>query len=144
MTEIIWNIKEEDIEWLMPWKSKYNHETKEDEMKFEEDDALAHLLINGVIFLNSNWWKDEWSNEDRESISVNVQCNDIFMWGCSDAEGLPFDEIKNLYRMWRKDPDWGAAVWCMVQRKQMPQKPVEDIIRKASIWDLDSLNLDKF
>ena len=43
--------------------------------------------------------------------------------------------------MWKKDPKWGAAVWCMIQRNKMPQKLVEDKIRKDGIWDLDSLNL---
>jgi len=35
----------------------------------------------------------------------------------------------------------GPAVWCIQQRKQMPQRPVEDRIRAGGIWDLDSMGL---
>lgn len=52
-----------------------------------------------------------------------------------------YKEIENLYRHWQKDPCWGPAVWCITQRKQKPQQPVEDAIRKQGIWDLDALDL---
>jgi hypothetical protein len=105
---------------------------------FTEEYALAALLLAEQVFLNSRWWR----NEDKENISVFVNCNDIFAWGCADAEDLPHKDIENLWRMWRKDPSWGTAIWCIQKRKQMPQKPVEDLIRKAGIWDLDSMGLD--
>lgn len=131
------------VEWIMPW-SKYGGRkdgSTADEAKFEEEKALALLLIDEIVFLNSYWWEDKWPEEARKVTSINVNCNDVFAWGCADAESLPHDQIEPLYRMWRKDPAWGAAIWCMIQRKQMPQKPVEDLIRKAGIWDLDTLGL---
>lgn len=141
-----WTLRAEGeggVEWVMPW-SKYGGKkdgSKEDEAKFEDEKALAAMLIEEVVFLNSYWWEKEWPEAARKVISVNVNCNDVFAWGCADAESLPHDQIEPLYRMWRKDPTWGSAVWCMIQRKQMPQKPVEDLIRKAGIWDLDKLGL---
>jgi hypothetical protein len=110
---------------------------------FNPEEALALLLINDVVFLNNNWWKEEWTKEERDEISINVICNDVFAWGCADCERLPFKELKTLYEMWKKDPGWGSSVWCMIQRKEMPQKPLEKIIRKEGIWDLDSLGLEK-
>lgn len=160
--DIKWDIKPDDVEWEMDWGD--HHETPQvrktgKEMMFEKEIALAHLLLNEVVFINSNWWmyfetdiKDHkwalkprsdarWTEEESKTISVNVICNDVFAWGCSESETLPHDEIKNLYRMWKKDSQWGPAVWCMIQRGQMPQKPVEDAIRKAGIWNLDELML---
>jgi len=133
---IKWAIEESDIRWTMEWKDKPAEEI------FEEEDALAHMLINGVIFLNSHWWREDWKEEDRRLPSLNVNCNDVFAWACADAEPLPHGEIKNLYDMWRKDPRWGPAVWCIMQRRQMPQAPVEKRIRAAGIWDLDALGLN--
>ena len=101
------------------------------------------MFDNEVIFLSSNWFQNEWPEAAQKQICVFVVCNDMFAWGCADGEDLPFDEIENLYRMWRKDPQWGPAIWCMIKRKEMPQKPLEKMIRKAGIWDLDSLGLDK-
>lgn len=143
-------IKPDDIEWEMDWGDKPNSRgVSGKQMIFEEEAALAHLLINEVVFLNSFWWKNKddpradgnWTKEESEFISVNVNCNDVFAWGCADAESLQYNEIENLYRMWVKDSAWGPAIWCMIKRNQMPQKPVEKIIREAGIWDLDKLQL---
>jgi hypothetical protein len=151
MSEIKWSISPEDVEWEMEWASmKANPAFKDHEriqahadteMVFEDEAALAHLLVNQVVFLNSHWWEKEWPEDARKRTSINVNCNDVFAWGCADAESMLHDDIENLYRMWRKDPAWGAAVWCMIRRNQMPQKPVEKIIRAAGIWDLDALRL---
>lgn len=151
MSDIKWTLEPDDIEWEMDWASMKranpNSEeiqaTPDKEAKFEEAPALAHLLMNEVIFLNDHWWEKEWPEQAREITSLNVNCNDVFAWGCADAEELPYKEVENLYRMWRKDPAWGPAVWCMIQRNQMPQPPVEKLIRKAGIWDLEKLGLGK-
>lgn len=140
MSETLATILEDDVMWHMHAHGSGDRHFPAKDM-FEEEKALAVLLAHDVAFVNSFWWEKDLPERIRNSISVNVACNDVFAWGCSDAEGLPHEEIESVYRMWRKDPSWGSAVWCMLQRKQMPQKPVEDIIRKAGIWDLDSLKL---
>lgn len=143
MSEIKWTLEPRNIEWDMDWgndPTKFNGKVGH-ELIFEEEAALAHLLMNEVVFLNSHWWEKEWPEAARKQTSINVNCNDVFAWGCADAESMLHDDIENLYRMWRKDPEWGSAVWCMIRRNQMPQKPVEKRIRDAGIWDLDSLKL---
>jgi hypothetical protein len=110
---------------------------------FEASDALAVLILSNVVFLNCYGWKDEWPVEARRAVAPIVNCNDIFAWGCADGEELPYHEIYNLWNFWRKDPIYGSAIWCMIRRNEMPQKPVERDIRKAGIWDLDALNLGK-
>lgn len=112
-----------------------------DEMLLHEVEyQLAHLILEDVIFCNNGWWKKEdgvsWP-EDHTTLHVN--CNDIFAWGCADAEDIKYGEIKELYEMWKKDPDWGAAAWCIQKRKQMPQFPVEKKIKEAGIWNLEEL-----
>lgn len=57
----------------------------------------------------------------------------------SDSEGMGFDDIEQVYRYFVKDPKWGIAVWCMIRRKQMPQKPVEMAIRVDGVWDLSKI-----
>jgi len=140
---IEWVITEESIEWKMDWseEDQLKHGRPADELVFEKDKALAHLLLNDVVFVNNHWWKKDLPEKFKESISVNVNCSDVFAWACADAEELPKKEIETLYRMWRKDPVWGPSVWCMIQRKKMPQPPVEMVIRELGIWDLDTLKL---
>ena len=74
-------------------------------------------------------------------MALCVNCSDVFAWGCADAEGAAHSEVSDLYDHWLKDPDWGAAIWCMKKRNQMPQRPVERAIRSAWVWDLDALDL---
>jgi hypothetical protein len=128
-------IPDENIAYTWIGKNEVSH------AEFDEGLALASLLIDEVVFLNSLWWEDDAPARIKEFISVNVNCNDVFAWGCADGETLPYSEIENLWRMHRKDPTWGAAVWCIKRRGQKPQKPVEDLIRKAGIWNLDELGI---
>jgi hypothetical protein len=90
---------------------------------FRHDRALALMLMNGVVLVVDN--------------KVCANCSDVFVWGSSDEEELPLDEIEPLYRLWRERP-WGSSIWCLIKRKQMPQEPVGEAIRKAG-WDLDAL-----
>jgi len=141
MTDAIKNsISDEDVEWTMTWgKDKYP-DKPETEQVFENDKALAHLLINDVVMLNSYWWKrrgddTRWTEDESKAIAVAVVCNDVFAWACADAEPLPYDEIETLYKAWRFDPDYGVIKWCCAQRNQKPQKPLEDMMRNAGAWD---------
>ena len=136
-------ITDEDVIWNMNWKEtdKEMFGKSEPEEDFEDSIALARLLAEEVVFINSYWWRKDWKEEDREIISIGVKCNDIFAC-CADAEELPHGEIENLYKMWIKDPAWGTAVWCIKKRNKLPQKPVYDYIQKAGIWDLDSMKLE--
>ena len=99
---------------------------------FDHDLALAYLIVNGVVFINSYHWESE---HHPERISVNVNCNDVFAWGCADAEELPYDEIEPLYREWTKSGSWGIVRWCCVRRSERPQGPVESDMRRAGEWD---------
>lgn len=139
--DIKWALEEEDVRWTMAWTPREQYPEKPaEEPMFEEAAALSHLLMNEVVFLNSHWFEKDWPKAAQDGICVCVNCNDVFAWGCADAEGLPYKEIQALYEMWRKDPVWGPAVWCVRRRGQMPQKPVEARIRAAGIWDLDALS----
>lgn len=102
----------------------------------EAADYLKVLLCEDLIIVNNGWWDTEWP---KDRISIAVICNDVFAWGCADAEEVTYSELRELYEFHKKDPDWGTAVWCIKKRKQMPQKPVEDLINKAGIWNLKEI-----
>lgn len=148
MTDIKNTIEAEDVEWAMDWSglkpdgTRRHPDRPETEMVFEEPMALAHLLINEVIHLNSHHWEDSWPKAARDSTHLGVDCSDVFAWACSDSEDAAYADIEPLYRMWAKDHRWGAAVWCMIKRGQMPQRPVEKRIRDAGIWDMDALKAE--
>lgn len=114
-----------------------------------EEEALAILLADELIFGNGRrFWQPQWELDPENpgrlrdtgkgalegpTTALFVNCNDVFAWGCADAEALPYDEILPLYRASRKN--WGATKWCCLRRKQRPQAPVEADMRRAGAWD---------
>lgn len=93
----------------------------------DESRMVAELLMNEVLFVNSRpYVSNPWDKKDASSIGgptlvLFVICNDIFAWACADAECVSMKELPYLYEAWRADRTWGAAVWCIKKRKQMPQ-----------------------
>jgi len=117
MMEIKRHITDEDIEW--EYHQTYKNGEKWTEPRtttvFEKEDALALMLINKVIFLNCYWWEEDWPERARKVTALCVNCNDVFAWGCADAEDLPYAEIENLYRMWRKG--FGMGICSLVHHE---------------------------
>lgn len=135
-------LKPSDVLWVMDWSARREDGTRlhpdqpEQEEEFESDKALAMLLMNDVIFLNSHWWEEDWPERARKQTALCVNCNDVFAWGCADGEGIEYAELEELYRLWLKYPRHGGDLWCVLKRGQMPQSPVAQSMRKAGI-DLD-------
>ena len=98
---------------------------------FYEEQALGLMLRNGVIYTGIL----EDGPGESGPIALYVLCNDLFAWACSDQEVLPFDQVENLYRMYRADPRWGPQKWCCVQRKSQPQHPVVESMKEEGAWD---------
>lgn len=134
--------------WTMDWSgtnpdgSRRHPDKPDTEEIFEERQGLALLLINEVVHLNSHHWMDAWPAEARRTLHLGVDCSDVFVWGCADSEDAVHADIESVYRHWVKDPQWGPAVWSMIRRRQMPQRPVEKRIRDAGIWDIDALRAE--
>lgn len=101
---------------------------------------VAELLMNEVLFVNSRpYVSNPWDEEDNYSIKgptlvLFVICNDIFAWACASAECVSMEELPSLYEEWRADRTWGAAVWCIKKRKQMPQPPVLRELKASGAW----------
>lgn len=137
--EIKWTLEPDDVEWDMEWGQQFPDKPPT-EMIFEEDGALAHLLMNNVCSLNSFYYERTWPPEAQGCINVFVICSDTFAYSCADAERLPYDQIQPLYRLWRKDSTLGATAWAVMQRRERPIAPVEKMLRDAG-YDVDSWQL---
>ena len=100
MIEIKNSIENDDIQWNMDWRDSkaigYAKDKPDIEVIFESGMALAHLLMNEVVSINSYWWKHHnlenprWTIEESKKISIAVICNDVFNWAAGDAEPLPY------------------------------------------------------
>jgi hypothetical protein len=139
-------IEDDDVVWTMHWSgnkpdgSRMYPDKPLTETMFEVDKALAVLLAEDVIFLNTNWWEKTWPEDAKKTFAVCVNCNDIFAWACADAEQVLYDDVESIYKYYKKDPVWGTAIWCILKRNMMPQHPVYRDMVKAG-WQLDLMEL---
>lgn len=107
-----------------------------------EEKALEILLRDNILFSNEREFLNPDGTKGGSTVILYVNCNDVFAWACADAEDLPHDEIGNLYKMHKANKRWGATIWCILRRKQKPQKPMEDLMKKDGVWTegLEKLN----
>jgi hypothetical protein len=96
----------------------YEDDSGDTQSSFDNEKALAAMLLAEVVFINSNWWEDDWPEDARKSIAICVNTNDVFAWGCADAETITHHEIETVYRYFVKDQSWGTAVWAMIHNKE--------------------------
>ena len=93
-----------------------------------EEVALAYILAGRFCFVS----------ESRDgAFEIEVNCNDLFYWGTSDAEPLPFAQIPVLYKAIRADPKRGCDKWACKQRGLRPQRLIEKRWREEGAWDAE-------
>lgn len=133
-------ITDDSVYWIMDWGK--NPEKPPQETIFEPEQALARLLAEEIVFLNDHRYKDDWPEAARKRPSLNVICNDIFAWACSDAETIDYDDIQGVYDAWLENHEFGPAKWCAIKRNIKPQAPVIEAMKKAGVWDerMDALS----
>lgn len=104
--------------------------------------ALAELLKAEVVFPNQRSYAHKrngvWPDKpDGSTIVLYAGCNDVFAWACADAEDLPLAEVRRLYKLWTAHGGAGVDKWACLRRRQKPQPPVEQSMRKAGVWDAE-------
>ena len=113
------------------WTSKSTGEEHCDEAK-----ALSQMLAEyGLLFVSGDagpFFKTD--GEDKVPAAIYVNCNDLWMWGCADAEPLPMDQIGTFYKAW-KSVEWGTTIWSCAQRNLQPQSPIRKDMKKDGAWD---------
>lgn len=110
-----------------------------DDEYFDYDIAVAQMLLAETLSLNTFHWKRDWTKEAREGYCLFCNPGDVFMWGGSGGEPVLYDDLKEYYRYWVKDPRFGPAIWVVIRNREMPQAQMADAIREAGTWDLDAL-----
>lgn len=81
--------------------------------KHKHKDLIKNALLKEYISV---------SIDDKE-VKFFVNCNDVFYWGCSDAEDIEPEEIPDLLECYKQTNDYGDMLWCCRKRKMRPQKP---------------------
>jgi hypothetical protein len=66
MSEIKNNIEPDDVYWTMDWENTSSHnDHPKTELMFEKPMAIAHLLMNEVLFVNSHYYEKDWPEDAK-------------------------------------------------------------------------------
>lgn len=94
---------------------------------------VAELLNKDILFIHRN--------DKDESPTFSVICNDVFAWGCADLEEIKYNQISKLFDLYVEHDCSGATIWCCLNRKMQPQKPMADLMKKSNHWPPEMDNL---
>jgi hypothetical protein len=86
---------------------------------FDVDTAVVLMLADGEIFVGSN-------------MRLVVNANDVFAWGCADAEEFGDADVEALYSAWVEGK---VTKWLCKKRNEKPQPPLEQRMRERGDWD---------
>jgi hypothetical protein len=116
---------------------QYNKKKKDNNAYFYEyfmvEVALARLLDDNIVFANS-YDISKGGSPEGHTVVLFVSCNDLFAWGCADAECFAYHDIQPLYEAYMKGALW-VDRWCCIHRNEKPQAPVIEFMKAAGVWD---------
>ena len=95
-------------------------------MTFEE---IKEILI---IFAKYDWCEGLYWDMD---LNFYVSCNDLFAWGCADAEDVTIKDLPLLKQSFEDDKYYGIELYCARKRKMRPQGAFYKSFEKES-WPL--------
>ena len=70
----------------------------------------------------------------EDSLTMNVNCNDLFYWACADFEDITLEELPELLAA-MKESKFGDSLWICRKRNMRPQTPYYKFIPKEE-WSL--------
>ncbi len=115
------------------YSSEYSTEGKRNphDCFFDREQALSQLLNADLVSI-------DWFEEDKENnIYVEVNLNDLFVWGCSDGEILKsLSDLQSLYDICAtcNNMNNGTIIWAAFKRREKPQKGFVDILKEDGDW----------
>ena len=109
----------------------------------DENRALAKLLNEDILFCNTRQFLDLNGKPCEYTTVLFVLCNDLFVWGCADAEpftsgtGTKDEDLFKLYKLYEENKIYGPMKWCCLKRGEQPQDPIKMEMIKAGYWDAE-------
>ena len=102
---------------------------------FDVEEALVEMLRKSLVFANGRKYWCDWEGALKpETICLFLNCNDVFAWGCADAEEIAYNEVQELYTMWKNDK-YGDMKWVCKKRNLRPQQAWMKRLKEEGAWD---------
>ena len=71
-----------------------------------------------------------------EDLNFYIRCNDVFAWGCSDAEDISEEDLPLLEQSLKDSEMHGTLLFCARKRKCRPQGAYYQYFDKDTEWEL--------
>lgn len=113
--------------------------TKSGEYFFFADKALMYLLQKNVLVFGSIWHPDKDMNEPGAFLGIGLEvfCNDTFYWASADGEDFGWNDIEEIYWLYKDHGVNGVVAWIAKKRKLQPLPEVKKEMKQEGIWDDD-------
>lgn len=100
---------------------------------YDEDTILCYLLMKEYVFLTTRPYLCHGDKMPMTTV-VSVNCNDLFVWGCADAEEITKGELPELFKMIREG-SYGLEKWACKKRNTRPQQPIRELMKELGHWE---------
>jgi len=85
------------------------------------NDLILRILTAVAMYNCSDiFWRID---GEYAPITIFANCNDLFYWGCADAEEITEDNIDIFEQSYKDSEDNGVELFCCRVRKMRPQEP---------------------
>ena len=101
----------------------------------DEQAIVAKLLDEDVLMTSCHTIASDEGVLEGRTITLLVNCSDVFAWGCADCEPITLDELPNLFTLHTNNPKCGSIQWACLKRKMRPQAPIEKYLRENNGWN---------
>jgi hypothetical protein len=82
-------------------------------------------------------------DEEYAPITIFVNCNDLFFWGCADAEQITTENLEVLEQSYKDDERNGGLLFCCRVRGERPQGAYYKHIKKEKRHLYDACGPEK-
>jgi hypothetical protein len=104
---------------------------------FDEEEAVAQLLRDNILFLNTREYKGTMPVIDEaggRTMVIFMNCNDVF-GPCADADDITLEEVPALYKEIIKYPKSGSIRWICFKRNLKPWSKRVKWMKEIGEWD---------
>lgn len=87
----------------------------------------AEMVASDDAFYSQ--YDDKTKTHSSENTKLCLNMNDVWAWATADGENVEWDEIPQVYKLWKEHGNNGLLVWACKKRNTRPQKPLFDKLK---------------
>lgn len=119
-------------------------ENQTGEYDFDDELAIGEMLAEGTVFLGGKagpFFECEDDADRGGHAALWINCNDLWMWACADAEPLCEEDVEPLYIATCCPRRFSIIRWTCLRFQRPPMPEIIADMKTAGVWDEEMENL---